>query len=232
MTKADLDNTVLGLITLLIAAAMFFGSCSTANAQGSTTTGPQGERLTPHLILARLCAHEASLPWGYDSDSDGEIDQWVHQRDHRTPWGDDCWLIHEVLLRGVARLREGGSTLPDDALYVQYAIAYSAGRLLEPREGDTNRWAVYLMPGPTRPQFWGTGRWFVAGWHFVWELTGEIVALSLDELEAAAPFQCDGPVHDWGGRQDGAWSAAHGRVAVHCEGARLANTPYRRPWLH
>jgi len=192
--------------------------------------GPQGEVLTRQLVLARLCAHEASMPWGWDQNHDGVVDLWTLQRDHRTQWGDDCLLIHHVILRGVERMRAHGSELDDEQAYIQFAIDYSHGRLLEPREGDTNRWAVYLMPGPRRPEGWTHGRWSAAGWRYAWDLVGGVVEMTLEQV--ADTMQCDGPVHDWGGRSDGAWASAHGRVIVHCrEGLHMLNTPYRRPWL-
>lgn len=228
MTRADLDNMILYGITTAIAFAMTVGSCSTAHAQ---ILGPQGERLTPHLVLARLCAHESSMPVGMDDDGDRVVDRWVHIRNRGAEWGGDCYLIHQVLLRGAHRMIEAGSSLAEDQAYVQFAISYSRQRIIEPPEHDTNRWAAYLMPGPQAPRFWPTGaRWSSVRWRWVWDLTGAIAQMTLEDLESA-PLHCEDAVHDWGGRMDGAWAASHGRVTVQCDGMYLANTAYQRPAL-
>ncbi|MBU1897139.1 hypothetical protein KKB55_05140, partial [Myxococcota bacterium] len=66
---------------------------------------------------------------------------------------------------------------------------------------------------------WPRARWFAGGWHFAWELTGRIVAMDLDQLHEARPFECDGPVHDWGG--DGGWGG--GSMADACWGGCFSN---------
>jgi len=229
MTRAELDNAILYIITAAIFVAMMFGSC-TAEAQ---ILGPQGERLTPHLVLARLCAHESSMPVGMDDDGDHVVDRWAHIRNHAAEWGGDCYLIHQVLLRGAQRMLDGGSRLSPDQAYVRFAVDYSRQRLVVPYEHDGNRWAAYLMPGPQAPQFWPrSAAWSAARWHWVWELTGQIASMTIDELTSPeAPVQCEEAVHDWGGRMDSQWSEEHGREAVVCSGMYLANTAYQRPWL-
>lgn len=221
MKKEMLDEIVLYAIAIAIAAAMTFGSCS-ANAQ-TLPTGPSGERLTPHLILARLCTHEASMP----IDIDG---RYVQHRDHDALWGDDCYGIHAVILRGAQRMRDANPRLTRAQSYVLFAIAYSHDRLLHPPERDLNRWAMYLMPGATRPQHW-RGAWNPETWRYVWLLVGGIVRMTEDDFEGEdAIWTCEEPVHDWGGRMDHNHARSVGLIEVACDG-NLANTFYARPSL-
>jgi hypothetical protein len=221
MTRADLDNAILYIIAAAIAGAMMFGSCE-AHAQ-TLPTGPSGERLTPHLILARLCTHEASMPLSIDG-------RYVQHRNHEALWGDDCYGIHVVLLRGAQRMRDANPRLTRAQSYVLFAIAYSHDRLLHPPEHDLNRWAMYLSPGTHQPSYW-RGPWNPDAWHYVWLLTGGIVNMGLEDFEGPdALWTCEEPVHDWGGRIDHGHARAIGLIEVACDG-NLANTFYARPGL-
>lgn len=227
MRTKDIDGILLGTITVIIAASLSLRAC-TAEAQD---TGPRGERLTRHLVLARLCLHEASMPLGVDENGDGTVDRYVRRHRPEVTWGDDCWLIHQVLLRGAQRLIESGVHLSEEQAYVSYAISYSAGRLLEPRQGDANAWAVYIVPGSERPEHWPRMRWSADAWMYVWLLTGGIVRTTLEDFDGPlALWRCEEPVHDWAGAMDGSWARSHGRVAVECDGD-TANTAYVRPHL-
>jgi hypothetical protein len=226
MRKTDIDNGLLYIVTALIACAMFLSTCS-AHAQ---PPGPSGERLTPHLMLARMCAHEASLPFGRDDDGDGTVDRWTRQRDHDVTWGDDCFGIHLVLLRGATRYRESMPSLSESQAYVLFAIAYSHGRMLSPPAYDGNAWAMYLMPGRERPARW-RGPWSAAAWHYAWNFTGGIVRLT--EADYAGPtalWTCQGTITDWGGTMDSRYAQSIGHTEVQCDGD-AANTWYVRAGL-
>ena len=226
MKKTELDNMMLYVIAALIACSMMMNACS-ASAQ---PPGPSGERLTPHLMLARMCAHEASLPFGQDDDGDGTVDRWTRQRDHSITWGDDCYGIHLVLLRGAARFRAGAPSLSEEQAYVLFAIAYSHNRMLHPPAYDGNAWAMYLMPGRERPARW-RGPWSARSWHVAWTLTGFILQLREADYEGpTALWTCDGTITDWGGTMDHNHARRAGHVEVHCDG-QAANTWYVRAGL-
>lgn len=224
-----LDNLVLGIVTLFVAFS-FFVSCS---AHAQRRRAPR--HVDPaHLVLARLCAHEASLPLEMDDDEDGDIDRWVTQRDHAITWGDDCWLIHQVLLRGATRMQETNPRSSISSLYVAYAIAYSHDRLLAPPPTDGNRWAVDLHPDGHEPRGWHGGvSWSRARprWRYVWDYTGFIVRMTLADFEGpTALWTCDEAITDWGGRMDHAHAESIGLIEVACDG-HTVNTPYVRPGL-
>lgn len=230
MRKSEIDNIALYTIATLVAFSMMLSTC-TADAQYALPTGPSGERLTPHLMLARMCAHEASLPFGRDDDGDGEIDRWTRQRDHDVTWGDDCYGIHLVLMRGAARYRESMPTLSESASYVLFAIAYSHDRMLHPPAYDGNAWAMYLMPGMThQPPRW-RGPWSTRSWHHAWDLTGFIMRLTIADYEGPlALWRCESTITDWGGDCDSHYAQSVGHVEVQCDG-NAANTWYVRRGL-
>ncbi len=210
------------------------------------------------LVLARICAHEASLPIldEGDADGDGDTTEWVRRRVPEMPYGVDCAAIHEVLLRGALHMaavrrerlaREGRAARPLDPrrAYVRFAHAYST-RVFEPSESDSNRWAADLRSDGSEPRGWRHDRsvceggvcrivrgpsWTRSGraaWLHVYALAGELVARGLHDRESWSP--CAGPIDDWGGRMDHAHAAEIGLVPVACgaEGS-TANTFYARP---
>ncbi len=188
----------------------------------------------PHLVLARMCAHEASLPFGRDIDHDGIVDQWTQQRDHDVAWGDDCWLIHHVLLRGAERMRESAPQMSFRARYFRFAVEYSHGRFLAPLPQDTNRWAMDLHPDGHEPMGWhGTVHWshMRQSWEYAWAYTHLISRMTLDDLQGpTALWTCAEPITDWGGRMDHAHADSVGLIEVACDGASV-NTSYVRPGL-
>ncbi len=178
-------------------------------------------RMTPAVALWRLLAHEASLPV---RDADAE---WVSRRTSR-PWGDDVFLIHEVLLRGVERT---------GMAYVDFAQTY-AHRMWDPLTDverqrlavglplDGNRWAGFLELTFRTPRAWARGRWDPDAARYALEIATDTVQLDLVALEEVTP--CVDPVDDWGGRMDGEHARAIGLVEVDC-GPNVANTGYARP---
>ncbi len=216
------------------------------------------ERETMQLVLARICAHEASLPErdGDDADGDGDATEWVRRRSPRSPYGTDCAAIHEVLLRGAFHMedlrrerasRDGRRTVPlsDENAYIRFAHLYST-RVFVAVETDTNRWAADLRSDGSEPVGWrrdhdvctnGVCRivhgpsWARMGrdaWLFVYELAGELVTRTLDDVENWSA--CESAIDDWGGRMDHEHAAAIGLIPVVCgaDGA-TANTFYARP---
>lgn len=210
------------------------------------------------LVLARICAHEASLPERDedDADADGDLTEWVRRRAPEMAYGADCVAIHEVLLRGAFHMegvrreraaREGRSAQPLDAerAYIRFAHAYST-RVFTAVETDTNRWAADLRSDGSEPMGWrrdhnvctdGVCRivrgpsWARSGrdaWLYVYALAGELVTRTLDDVESWS--YCESPIDDWGGRMDHEHAAAIGLIPVACGAAgSTANTFYARP---
>ena len=216
------------------------------------------ERETMQLVLARICAHEASLPGRDedDADHDGDVSEWVRRRAPEVVYGTDCAAIHEVLLRGALhteRLRldraahDGRTTRPLDHehAYIRFAHLYST-RVFTAVETDTNRWAADLRSDGSEPLGWRRDRdvcvdgvcrivrgpsWARTGrdaWFHVYALAGDLVALTLDDVTTWSP--CESAIDDWGGRMDHEHAAAIGLIPISCgpEGA-TANTFYARP---
>jgi len=234
--QTSLDNAILFLVALFVAGAMAFSGC---HLGGVSLALAQPRGLTPHLVLARVCAHEASLPVHdlEDADADGNTQEWVRRAHPELSWGDDCYLIHEAFLRGAERYRASSPHLSDAERYVMFARNYSERAIDAPIERDGNRWAADLQAGPHEPRGWHGVRWDgvnprgapVEAWRFVWLLTGGIARMGLGEV--AMWSLCEAPVTDWGGTMDGDHAAAIGLIEVECVGQIAANTPYRRPWL-
>lgn len=188
--------------------------------------------------LWHTCVHEASLPvWRSIGGEPPEM-RWVSRRTGEV-WGGDCWMIHEVFLRGAAR---------EHMTYGAFARAYS-GRVFAPitpaeqarvrrgeslsGEGVWNRWASFLVPdGHRAPIGWvhlpwareHTGRDAAA---FALELARSIVQHTLDDVSDWGV--CSGRVDDWGGRVDREHAAAIGLRRISCR-VPVANDAYSRPW--
>lgn len=210
------------------------------------------------LVLARICAHEASLPERdlRDADADGDATEWVRRRVPEMAYGADCAAIHEVLLRGALHTedlrleraaREGRSTrrLDQERAYIRFAHLYST-RVFTAVETDTNRWAADLRSDGSEPAGWrrdhnvcrdGVCRivhgpsWASSGrdaWLHVYGIAGELVTRTLDDITTWS--SCESAIDDWGGRMDHEHAAAIGLIPVTCgaEGA-TANTFYARP---
>jgi len=233
--------------------------CLSLNANhGAAQVTHAPEHETMQLVLARICAHEASLPVHDedDADADGDHAEWVRRRDHTIAFGADCAAIHEVLLRGAFHMqlarheraeRESRfeTDLPTHRAYVMFAHAYST-RIFEPTEGDANRWAADLRPDGSEPQGWRRSRTVCEGdvcrsvrgpvwghldrdaWLYVYGLATELVTHGLDDVRTWSP--CESAVDDWGGTMDHAHARSVGLVPVEC-GPRgnTANTFYARP---
>lgn len=184
-------------------------------------------RMTPAVALWRILAHEASLPrW------DEESETWVSRHTGR-PWGDDVYLLHEVLLRGSERT---GMT------YVGFTQAY-ANRMFLPLTDvertrialglplDGNRWAGFLQEDLSRPDAWASSsanwtRWR-DGAEYALELATDVVQYDLTALEEFS--QCEAPVDDWGSpRLDHERAVRIGLVPVDC-GPNVVNAGYARP---
>lgn len=198
---------------------------------------PSVARADDAADLWHVCVHEASLPmWGTIRGTEDE--GWVSRRT-REPWGGDCWVIHEVFLRGAAR---------EHMSYGAFARAYS-GSVFEPitiaeqarvhrgeslsGEGVWNRWASFLVPdGRRQPVGWVHLPW--ARPHggrdaaaFALELARSIVQHTLADVRAWSV--CAGPVDDWGGRMDREHAASIGLRQISCH-VPTANDAYSRPW--
>lgn len=186
------------------------------------------ERMTPATALGRLLVHEASLPvWNEDAE------EWVSQRTGRT-WGDDVYIIHEVILRGADR-----TGMP----YVDFAQTY-AHRMFQPLTDeertrisvgialDGNRWAGFIDPEHLErtPRAWrGPGQWraHVDAARYAFELAEDVVQYDLDALMDFG--MCQAPVDDWGSpRLDHERAERLGLVHVDC-GPNTANWGYARP---
>jgi hypothetical protein len=210
------------------------------------------------LVLARICAHEASLPQHdeEDADGDGDLTEWVRRRVPERAYGTDCAAIHEVLLRGALHLdamrterhaREGRPVAPlgPERAYIRFAHAYST-RVFIATEGDGNRWAADLRSDGSEPVGWrhdhnvcrdGVCRivhgpsWARSGreaWLYVYALAGELVTRTLDDVESWSP--CASAIDDWGGRMDHEHAASIGLIPVACGAdGSTANTFYARP---
>ena len=77
--------------------------CLSLASPGAAQRAPRvPERETMQLALARICAHEASLPVHDENDADGDGDssEWVRRQAPMVAYGADCAAIHQVLLRG------------------------------------------------------------------------------------------------------------------------------------
>lgn len=175
------------------------------------------------VALWRILVHEASLPVR------DETGTWVGRRS-RLPWGDDVYIIHEVILRGAARTHTE---------YTTFAQLYS-NRMFEPLTEiertrlqlgiplDGNRWAGFMTPDLRRPRAWDGGSWSEhtdAASHAL-ELAREVVQTDLYMLMDFSP--CAEPVDDWGGTMDGTRAAGLGLIEIDC-GPNAANTGYARP---
>ncbi|MFO0682791.1 MAG: hypothetical protein U0234_12095 [Sandaracinus sp.] len=210
------------------------------------------------LVLARICAHEASLPIRdvSDADGDGDHEEWVRRREPSMPYGADCAAIHEVLLRGAyhmdlarrERLESEGhdaTPLPRERAYVLFAHAYST-RIFDPTDTDTNRWAADLRSDGSEPARWRTTRtvcrdevcrsvrspaWSRSdrdAWLFVLGLARGLVARELDDARTWSP--CESEIDDWGGRMDHDHARSIGLIPVSCGApGSTANTFYARP---
>lgn len=230
--RHTIDTLALALATLLAALSMLAGGVPGCPASGPRAALSQDTipRLPPRLVLARMCVHEASLPVGLDDDGDGAVDRWVTHRDHEQAWGDDCLLVHEVLLRGAERLRAQHPRMRLAEAYERFAILYSHGRFLTPPLGDGNRWAFDLHPDAHEPEGWHGAPWGHArgAWLHAYEHASEVAGLTLEAL--GARWHCEEPVTDWGGRMDHGHARAIGLIEVRCDGYTV-NTPYVRPGL-
>lgn len=225
-----IDNMVLAVFVLSAMLSMSEG-CPHAAADRARRAP---ERMSVHLVLARMCAHEASLPVGLDDDGDGAVDRWVTHRDRSVAWGNDCYGIHAVLLRGAARIREERPGLSLTAAYLTFARQYSSGRFDHPPPTDGNRWAMDLRPQPGHePAGWHGMPWAAAepGWRWAWLHTGWVSRMTLADFEGpGAIWSCDEPIHDWGGRMDHEHARAIGLIPVRCDGTSV-NDWYARPGL-
>ncbi len=225
-----IDNLVLAAFVLFAALSMAFSGCRGVGAE--TVIAQDRERLEPHIVLARMCSHEASLPvWSVDEESG--VGQWTLHRDHDVAWGDDCFLIHQVILRGAERMLETSPRSSWQARYVAFAIAYSHDRFLAPGPHDGNAWAMDLHPDGHQPARWHGVPWghARAAWEYVWALTGGIVRMTLDDFGGETSlWTCSEPVSDWGGNMDSAHARSVGLIEVVCDGTTV-NTPYVRPGL-
>jgi hypothetical protein len=233
-----LDNLFLGLMVLLAAIAMSFSGCHPVGSAPAAAQDDARARTrdpvppSPHLVLARMCAHEASLPvWVVDEES-GE-GRWALHRNHDVSWGDDCYLIHQVLLRGAERMLEASPRRSFSSRYFAFAVAYSHQRFLVPLPTDGNRWAMDLHPDGHEPQGWHGVAWGHArpAWRFAWELTGGIARMTLEDFEGpGALWTCSEAITDWGGRMDSEHARTVGLIQIACDGVTV-NTPYVRPGL-
>lgn len=181
-------------------------------------------RMSPHLILARMCAHEASLPVLIDG-------EWRQTRHHDRAWGMDCWIIHTVILRGAHRIQHDHPEIALPRAYVIAAQNYSHGRILHPPVTDGNRWAADLRPDGRSPAGWHGLPWphMRASWLHVYEVAGEIVRTPLEAIDSGAtPLHCDGRVDDWGGPLDLEHALSIGLIQVQCDG-NPSNLTFRRP---
>jgi len=203
------------LLALFVIAIVLVPNCAHAQHQ---------PRVSPHLILARMCAHEASLPVLVDG-------EWRQTRHHDLAWGADCWIIHTVILRGAHRIQQDHPEMSLPRAYVISAQNYSHGRIIHPPATDGNRWAADLRPDGRPPVGWHGLPWshMRASWLHVYEVTDAIVRTPLEALDGGlTPLHCDGRVDDWGGRMDREHAAAIGLIELHCEGNPV-NFAYRRP---
>jgi hypothetical protein len=210
------------------------------------------------LALARICAHEASLPIRDvdDADADGDRDEWVRRRQPTFAYGADCAAIHEVLLRGAYHMqiareerarREGRvePALPPHRAYIMFAHAYST-RVFDPTPTDANRWAADLRSDGSEPMFWRRSRtvcedevcrsvrspaWSGGdrdAWLYVYGIASELVTHDLADVRVWSP--CESEIDDWGGRMDHEHARSIGLIPVACGPAgNTANTFYARP---
>jgi len=210
------------------------------------------------LALARICAHEASLPVQdeNDADADGDREEWVRRRAPTVAYGADCAAIHEVLLRGayhmqIARAERGAReghaepTLPPHRAYIMFAHAYST-RVFDPMPTDSNRWAADLRSDGSEPAFWRRSftvcedevcraarspAWTSGdrdAWLYVYGLATQLVAQTLDDVRTWSP--CESEIDDWGGRMDHEHARSIGLIPVACGATGMtANTFYARP---
>jgi len=209
---------IVALIIAAVLAALSFFVAPSAHAQD------------PHVVLARMCAHETSLPVWVEDENGA---RWALHRDSTVAWGDDCFLIHQVLLHGAARMRETSPRMSFSARYLAYAIAYSHGRFLVPGTHDGNAWAMDLHPDEHEPARWHGVAWEHArpAWRYVWALTGGIARMTLEDFDGpTALWTCSEPITDWGGRMDSAHARSVGLIEVACDGV-ITNTAYVRPGL-
>lgn len=210
------------------------------------------------LALARICAHEASLPVHDESDvdEDGDHDEWVRRQAHTIAYGADCAAIHEVLLRGAHQMQiahqeratregRGESPIPPHRAYIMFAHAYST-RVFDPTPTDANRWAADLRSDGSEPMFWRRSRTVCEddvcrsvrspawghgdreAWLFVYGLATDLVARGLDDVRVWSP--CESEIDDWGGRMDHEHARSIGLIPVSCGmTGTTANTFYARP---
>lgn len=200
---------------ILVGIVLLIPNCAAAQHQ---------ERPSAHMILARMCAHEASLPILI-----GE--RWVQTRHHALDWGMDCWIIHTVILREAHRLHRTHPEVSLPRLYVAAAVNYSHGRILHPPATDGNRWASDLRADGRMPAGWHGIPWahMRPSWLHVYEVTDAIVRTPLEALDGdLTPLHCDGRVDDWGSVQDRPGALARGLIELHC-GGNPSNIPFRRP---
>lgn len=226
-----IDDLVLFLFVLAAAISMAASSCAGELGQG-TALAQDRPHLSPHLVLARMCSHEASLPVWVEGEGD-ELGRWALHRDHTVGWGDDCFLIHQVLLRGAQRMLEAGSRSSFADRYLAFAVAYSHDRFFTPGPRDGNAWAMDLHPDGHQPARWHGVPWGHArrAWEYVWSFTSGIVRMTLEDFEGAtAMWTCSEAITDWGGRMDSAHARSVGLISVACDGTTV-NTPYVRPGL-
>lgn len=182
------------------------------------------QHVSPHLILARMCAHEASLPVLIDG-------HWMRTRDHTTEWGTDCWIIHTVILRGAHRIQHDHPEISIQHAYVLSAQNYSHGRIVHPPATDGNRWAADLRPDGRAPAGWHGLPWSHSrrAWLYVYELAGTIVRTPLEVMDGPeSPLRCSGRVDDWGGPMDLAHALSIGLTPLTCEG-NPGNIAFQRP---
>jgi hypothetical protein len=216
------------------------------------------EHETMQLALARICAHEASLPIRDedDTDADGDVQEWVRRQAPHAAYGADCAAIHEVLLRGAHHMqlsrqeratREGRTEppLPPHRAYIMFAHAYST-RVFDPTPTDANRWAADLRSDGSEPMFWRRARTVCQddvcrsvhgpiwghldrdAWLYVYGLATELVGHDLADVRAWSP--CESAIDDWGGRMDHEHARSIGLIPVACGAAgTTANTFYARP---
>jgi hypothetical protein len=204
------------------------------------------ERETVQLVLARICAHEASLPTRDegDADGDGDREEWVHRRAPERAYGADCAGIHEVLLRGAVALEDQrrqraeseGRTfhpLDPDRAYITFAHMYS-GRMFTPPATDGNRWAFDLRSDGSEPMGWRRsstssvcteetcrvqrGPSWARGGRDAWLFVYALAGdLAAHDLSDVHTWSpCEGPVDDWGGRMDHAHARSIGLIEVTC----------------
>lgn len=224
-----LDDLVLFVFAVFVALSMMFSSCA-GDAGARPALAQDRPRLSPHLVLARMCSHEASLPVWVEDELGG---RWALHRDHSVLWGDDCYLIHQVLLRGAQRMLEAGSQSSFSDRYLAFAVAYSHDRFFAPGPRDGNAWAMDLHPDGHEPARWHGVPWGHArrAWRYVWGFTEGIARMTLEDFEGpTAMWACSEAITDWGGRVDAAHARSIGLIEVACDGV-TSNTPYVRPGL-